>query len=62
MKKTIFTIMTLVLLAVTVGAKINLPEANQFQLANGMKVQIIERHTLPLFSLQMNFKAGSSSS
>jgi zinc protease len=53
----------LFLIALTCGAvsaKITLPEADEIKLDNGLVVQVIERHDLPLFSLQMTFRAGST--
>lgn len=53
--------LTLILLvaAAAVGAKVTLPPMQQFRLDNGLTIQVIERHTLPLFSLRLAFRAGS---
>ncbi|MCP4567658.1 MAG: insulinase family protein [FCB group bacterium] len=58
--KKIFLIGLIVLFAaIPAIAKVNLPKAKEFRLDNGLTVKVVERHTLPLFSLQMSFKAGS---
>jgi zinc protease len=59
MKKLIVTLSLLVLLTGTLSAKIILPKAEEFKLDNGMTVNVINRPQLPLFSLQMTFRAGS---
>ena len=59
MKQTILIFSLLVLLAGTASAKITLPKAEEFKLGNGLTVQVIERHQLPLFSLTMTLRAGS---
>jgi zinc protease len=51
--------LTVALSAPTVWAKVTLPRSNEFTLANGMAVCVIERHELPLFSVQLTFRAGS---
>lgn len=59
MKKLIVTISLLVLLTGAASSKITLPKAEQFKLGNGLTVQVIERHQLPLFSLTLTLRAGS---
>jgi len=59
MKKFIVTISLLVAMTGTALAKITLPKAEEFKLENGLTVQVIERHQLPLFSLNVTLRAGS---
>ncbi|MCX6833787.1 MAG: insulinase family protein, partial [candidate division Zixibacteria bacterium] len=59
MKKLIVTVSLLVFLTGVASAKITLPKAELFKLNNGMTVQVIERHQLPLFSLTLTLRAGS---
>lgn len=59
MKKLILTSLLLVLAVGSAAARITLPQAEEVKLSNGLTIQIVERHTLPLFSLQMTFRAGS---
>ena len=59
MKKMILFSLVLLFAALPAAAKINLPDFEEFQLDNGLTVRVIERHSLPLFSIQMSFKAGS---
>lgn len=40
-------------------AKIALPKPQEFTLSNGLSVRVISRHELPLFSMQLVFRAGS---
>jgi zinc protease len=40
-------------------AKVALPKAEEIKLDNGLTIQLVERHTLPLFSFQLQFRAGS---
>ncbi|MDD4051918.1 MAG: pitrilysin family protein [candidate division Zixibacteria bacterium] len=53
--------LTLILLMTTtaVHAKITLPPMQEVRLSNGLTIQVIERHNLPLFSLRLTFRAGS---
>ena len=60
MKKLMTLGMLLVLLTGTALARITLPEAEEIKLDNGLLVEVIERHNLPLFSIQMTFRAGST--
>lgn len=60
MTKLLIASLLLVLTAGAASGKISLPEAEQFQLDNGLVVNVIEKHNLPLFSLQMTFRAGST--
>lgn len=59
MRKLIVTVSLLVLLTGAASAKITLPKAEEFKLSNGMTVQVIERHQLPLFFLSLTLRAGS---
>lgn len=43
-----------------VEARVTLPQAKEVKLKNGLTVQIIERRSLPLFSLEMTLRAGST--
>ena len=56
-----FICLTLILLtaATATYAKIILPPAQEIRLTNGLTIQVIERHNLPLFSLRLTFRAGS---
>lgn len=60
MKKAITVLLMLTLPAVTAVTKITLPEAEEIKLPNGLTVKVVERHNLPLFSIQMTFRAGST--
>jgi len=56
--------LSLLLLTAALGtslahAKITLPRSEEFKLDNGLVVKVVERHQLPLFSLQITFRAGS---
>lgn len=59
--KRYLALLTILLLAMTaaVEAKITLPPMQQIRLDNGLTIQVIERHNLPLFSLRLAFRAGS---
>ena len=59
MKKFIVLWVAMVVLIGTASAKVTLPKPEEFKLDNGMTVSVIERHQLPLFSLQLTFRAGS---
>ncbi len=59
MKKSIWVFLALVLLTGISRAAISLPDAETFKLANGLTVNVIERHQLPLFSIKLTFRAGS---
>jgi zinc protease len=53
-------IITVALLLIgAVQAKVVLPQAEEIKLDNGLTIQLVGRHTLPLFSLQLQFRAGS---
>jgi len=60
MKKLIITTLILALVAGSAFAKVTLPEVEELTLDNGLTIVIIEKHNLPLFSLQMTFRAGST--
>jgi zinc protease len=51
--------LTVALVADPAWSKVALPTATEFVLENGLSVRVIERHQLPLFSLQLTFRAGS---
>ena len=59
MRATLTVLLAVTLIAGSAAAKIALPAAEEVTLDNGLTVQIVERHDLPLFSLQMTFRAGS---
>ncbi len=59
MKKLLLACMIGILLVGAVEAKITLPKAKETKLDNGITVQVVERPKLPLFSVQMIFRAGS---
>jgi len=59
MKKIAILCLAVMILAGITEAKINLPQPTEIKLANGLTVMVIERHTLPLFSIQMTFRGGS---
>lgn len=59
MKKTAMLCLVVLILAGLAQAKITLPKPTEIKLANGLTVMVIERHTLPLFSIQMSFRGGS---
>lgn len=46
-------------LGAPITAKINLPDAKSINLDNGMQILVIERHNLPLFSIELGFRCGS---
>ncbi|MEW5797078.1 MAG: pitrilysin family protein [Candidatus Zixiibacteriota bacterium] len=60
MKRVMIIVSMAVLLSSAVTAKITLPTSNEFKLDNGLTVSVIERPQLPLFSLQLTFRAGST--
>ncbi|MEZ5359114.1 MAG: pitrilysin family protein [Candidatus Zixiibacteriota bacterium] len=57
--RTAIIIMCCLLMAVSAFAEIHLPEAKDVKLDNGLTIRVIERHELPLFTLEFCFKAGS---
>jgi len=59
MKRIAITVMIVMVLASAAPAKITLPAASEFTLDNGLSVRVIERHTLPLLSIAVVFRAGS---
>lgn len=59
MKKIAILCLAVLFFAVAAQAKINLPKPTEIKLANGLTVMVIERHMLPLFSIQMTFRGGS---
>lgn len=59
MRKLFLFCVAMVILIGTASARITLPKGDEFKLDNGMTVSVIERHQLPLFSLQLTFRAGS---
>lgn len=59
MKRLTTLCLVLALSSTTVWAKITLPGTAEIKLDNGLTVQVVERHQLPLFSLQLTFHAGS---
>jgi len=59
MKKLLLTLALCALTATAVTAKITLPKAAEFKLSNGLTVNVIERHQLPLFSVSLTCRAGS---
>ncbi len=48
-----------VILSGFVSAKINLPSSEDIKLKNGLTVRVINRPELPLFTIEMTFRAGS---
>lgn len=59
MKTAIMTALLILLAICTVDAKITLPQAGEFRLENGLTVQVVEKHTLPLFSVRLIVRGGS---
>ena len=60
MRRTIvFLSLLCLVLTGAASAKVTLPEATTLTLDNGLMVQVIERHNLPLFSMQLTCRAGS---
>jgi zinc protease len=59
MKRFVIILLVSLLCAGSLCARINLPDADQFTLANGMTVAVIERHALPLVGVGFLFRAGS---
>lgn len=55
----ILIVLCCILIVPPAAAKIHLPQSNDFRLDNGLTVRVIERPELPLFSLELCFKAGS---
>lgn len=60
MKKLILIALAAILATGTAFAKVTLPDVEEITLDNGLTIVIIEKHTLPLFSFQMTFRAGST--
>ena len=52
MKKLIAVFLLLAFSTGAAVAKITLPEAEEIKLTSGLTVKIVERHNLPLFSIQ----------
>lgn len=60
MKRIIVTILFIcAVLTTAVAAKVTLPAAKELKFDNGLTAVVIERHTLPLFSIGVVFRAGS---
>jgi len=59
MKKIALLLAISLIVTGAVAAKVMLPQATRFQLDNGLSVVVVERHTLPLFSIGVIFRAGS---
>jgi len=59
MKKLIALSLLCLFMASISLAKITLPRADDITLDNGLTIRVIERHNLPLFSMQITFRAGS---
>jgi zinc protease len=59
MRKLIIYCITVLILGAPLAAKINLPDAKSINLDNGLQILVIERHNLPLFSIDFGFRCGS---
>ncbi|MFH1701483.1 MAG: pitrilysin family protein [Candidatus Zixiibacteriota bacterium] len=59
MRKLIIYCAAILILGAPIAARINLPESKSIKLDNGMQILVIERHNLPLFSLDFGFRCGS---
>ncbi len=55
----IITALLCLLLSAGVFAKINLPKADKIKLDNGLTILVVERPELPLFTMELCFRAGS---
>jgi len=60
MRKLALICWILAFLSGAVSAKITLPVPTEFKLDNGLTVQVVERHQLPLFSLTLTVRGGSA--
>ncbi|MEE9442914.1 MAG: pitrilysin family protein [candidate division Zixibacteria bacterium] len=59
MKKLFICCIAVLILGAPIAAKINLPDAKSIKLDNGLQILVVERHGLPLFSLDFGFRCGS---
>ncbi len=60
MRKLILIALVAIMATGTALAKVTLPDVEEITLDNGLTIVIIEKHTLPLFSFQLTFRAGST--
>ena len=60
MRKLGLLCLALAFLSGAVSAKITLPVPTEFKLDNGLTIQVVERHQLPLFSLKLTVRGGST--